>query len=183
MSSCDVMQAALLDEALPRPDALEAHLASCAACRAVAAAHRSALRLSGQAPVLPSRRPLPEVRRRAGVVVGLTIAFAGAVGWWQLEKPPAPRPVFVEQLALPQPEPEGVQVVADDDAPPEQALVALAALQLDAEATLRRDARLDALDLRFFGALPVWTAPTRTRPLRPLGKLASPIVLTQEDSP
>jgi hypothetical protein len=177
------MQAALLDEALPRPAALEAHLASCAECRAVAAAHRSALRLSGEAPVLPARRPLAEVRRRAGVVVGLTIAFAGAVGWWQLEKTPAPRPALVEQVAAPRPEPEGVQVVADDDEVPEQALVALAALQLDAEVTVHRDARIDALDVRFFGALPVWTAPTRTRPLRPLGKLASPIVLTQEDSP
>ncbi|MFZ5444255.1 MAG: hypothetical protein ACOZQL_29935 [Myxococcota bacterium] len=180
MNRCDVVQAAILDEALPRPSELEAHLESCAECRAVAAAHRSALRLSGARPSLGARRPLPEVRRRAGAVVGLAIAFVGAVGWWWLEATaPAPRPV---ELATTPVEREGVQHVVAEAPAPEAGLFALAALQLDVELTLRRDPRRDPLASKIFGALPEWTEPTRTRPLRALGKFASPLVVTQEDS-
>ena len=39
MSQCVQMEQALLDEALPRPDGFEAHLAECASCRALRGAH------------------------------------------------------------------------------------------------------------------------------------------------
>ena len=175
MSACEAVQNALLDEGLPRPDGLEAHVASCQACRALASAHRSALRLRGATLTQPRRRPIVEVQRRAGIVAGLVLALGGGVGWYQLEfggPRPAPAPLKLE-LALP----------ALDASPPDGDLFALAELQASVSADLRRDPREDEAAVRAFGALPRWTAPTRTQPIRSLGRAASPVVFTSEDSP
>lgn len=66
--SCQDIAAALVDERLPRPPGLQAHLERCAACRALAGLHASASSL--RLPDPPAPAPLPreailgEVRRR-----------------------------------------------------------------------------------------------------------------------
>jgi hypothetical protein len=173
------MEQALLDETLARPDGFEAHVASCDACRALGAAHREALRLRGVALGRSRRRPLAEVQRRAGIVAGLVLALGGGLGWYQLEFGGRPAPAVVEngpvrlELALP--------VLAPEEH--EGELFALAQLQATVTADLTRDPRDDEAATRAFGALPRWTAPRRTHPLRSLGRAASPVVFTSEDSP
>lgn len=179
MTPCEHVQPALLDEVAPRPEGLEAHLASCAACQAVAAAHRSALRLRGVELARARHRPLAQVQRRAGLVAGLVLAVGGGLGWYQLEfgalapvveEPAAP---LVTELALP--------ALAVEPSAGE--LLALAQLQASISADLARDPREEAAAVLVFGALPRWTAPRRTQPMRSLGRAASPVVFTSEDSP
>lgn len=178
MSTCEQMEQAVLDETLARPDGFEAHVASCDACRALGAAHREALRLRGVALGRSRRRPLAEVQRRAGIVAGLVLALGGGLGWYQLEFG-GPAPAVVEngpvrlELAMP--------VLAPEEH--EGELLALAQLQATVTADLSRDPRDDEAATRAFGALPRWTAPRRTHPLRSLGRAASPVVFTSEDSP
>lgn len=176
------LEQALLDETLPRPEGFEAHLDSCAECRALAAAHRDALRLRGAALAPGRRRPLGEVQRRAGMVGGLVLALVGGLGWLQLEfgvAPPAP--ARAPELVQAAPSPEWpVQQVEEQQG---NELFALALLQASVSADLRRDPREDDALVRAFGALPSWTAPTRTHPVRSLGRVASPVVFTSEDSP
>lgn len=176
MSSCVQMEEAVLDESLPRPEGFEAHLAGCAACRALSVAHRGALRLKGTALARTRRRPLGEVQRRAGIVAGLVLALGGGVGWYQVQ--------FGSHAAEPPSSPEDVEmartVIVES---PEQELLALAQLQATVSAQLTRDPRQDEAAVRAFGSLPRWTAPTKTRPLRSLGRAASPVVFTSEDAP
>ncbi len=171
---------ALLDEALPRPEGFEAHLAQCAQCRALAASHREALRLRGASLTPSRRRPLAEVQRRAGIVGGLVLALVGGLGWLQLELG-TPAPAHVPELADTVPLPEWPVQQVEDQSGGE--LYALAVLQASVAAEVRRDPREDEVAVRAFGALPRWTAPTKTQPLRSLGSVASPVVFTSEDSP
>ena len=209
MSQCEDLQPALIDEAFPRPAGLEAHLASCDECRALAAAHRGALRLRGATLTLPRRRPLPEVQRRASIVAALVLTLGGGVGWYQLEfgaRAPAAAtkqergfvvspefPIALEaglpaSVALEAGLPASVALEAGLPAsipaeePPGE-LFALAELQGSISLQLRRDPRDDEAAVRAFGALPRWTAPKRTHPIRSLGRAASPVVFTSEDSP
>jgi predicted anti-sigma-YlaC factor YlaD len=66
--SCHDVAAALVDESLPRPPDLKAHLERCAECRTLAGLHASASRLSLAEPSasapLPPEAILGEVRRR-----------------------------------------------------------------------------------------------------------------------
>jgi len=66
--SCHDVAAALVDESLPRPPDLKAHLEHCAECRTLAALHASASRLSLAEPsavaLLSPETILGEVRRR-----------------------------------------------------------------------------------------------------------------------
>lgn len=179
--NCELAEAALLDEALPRPDGLEAHLASCPHCQAVGRAHRSALRLRGQSLSRTHRRPLAEVRRRAGVVFGLLLAVGGGVGWYELERAEVPAVAVAPTPVAPLEQP-AMQVVAEEAAPHPE-LLALAALAAQVATDTAREPRDDALLKKVFGALPRWTAPRRTHPLRSLGGAASPVVYTSEDSP
>ena len=55
---CSQLEQALLDEGLPRPEGLEAHVATCERCSALAHAHRDALRLRGAQPAQVRRRPI-----------------------------------------------------------------------------------------------------------------------------
>jgi hypothetical protein len=182
MSSCVQMEQAVLDETLPRPEGLEAHLEGCASCRALGAAHRGALRLKGTALARSRRRPLGEVRRRAGIVAGLVLALGGGVGWYQVQfgalasekQAPAPPPSAPEDV-------EVAKAVFVED--PQAELLALAQLQATVSAQLTRDPRQDEAAVRAFGSLPRWTAPKKTRPMRSLGRAASPVVFTSEDAP
>lgn len=179
MSTCEQMEQAVLDETLARPDGFEVHIASCDGCRALDAAHRDALRLRGVTPGRTRRRPLAEVRRRAGIVAGLVLALGGGVGLFQLEFGSRPAPAVVEaqpvrlELAMP--------VLVQN--PPEGDFFALALLQASITVELSRDPRDDEAATRAFGALPRWTSPRRTHPMRSLGRAASPVVYTSEDSP
>ena len=177
MSSCDQFEAALLDEAAPRPPGFEPHLAACPTCPALAAAHREALRLRGATLSRPRARPLAEVQRRAGIVGGLMLALGGGMGLVALEFD-APAPAE-QQAALPR------ELAAPMLGLEEQGgeLFALAQLQASVSAELARDPRDDAAAVRAFGALPRWTLPARTEPMRSLGRAASPLFFTSEDSP
>lgn len=79
--SCQDFAAALVDERLPRPAGLQAHLAQCAACRALAGLHASASSLRLPDPPVPAPIPreaiLGEVRRRQHR--RRTVAGAGAI--------------------------------------------------------------------------------------------------------
>lgn len=175
--NCELTQTALLDEALPRPEGFEAHVASCADCRALAASHREALRLRGASLSLSRRRPLAEVRRRAGIVAGLTLALGGGLGLVALELGDRSPATAKEQLVSLQPELPAMVIE------PEGELFALAQLQAFVAADVARDPREDFAAVRAFGELPRWTAPRRTQPMRSLGRAASPLVFTSEDSP
>jgi len=173
MNECDVMQGAVVDESMPRPAGLETHVAGCAACQAFVSAHRSALRLSGLSSVPARARPLEKVKRRFGIVAGLSLAVVGAVGWFQLEfgeRAPAPAVALVHELP--------VQVIRE-----EGDLTSLARLQQGVDDSMHRDVRHDELDDRIFGALAAWTAPRRTAPMRSLGLTNSTVLFTMEDSP
>lgn len=183
MTTCEVMQAAVVDELLPRPEGLEAHVASCEVCGAVARAHRAALRLKGSSlPAVP-RRSMREAQRRAGIVFGLCLVLGGSVAWWQLASAPHPDPLpaVAGRGEVPL-ELRGQEIVNEEPAA-EAELLALAALNATVLADVAREPREDATLTRVFGSLPRWTAPTRTQPLRSLGKAASPVVFTSEDSP
>ena len=177
MSSCVQMERAVLDESGPRPEGFEAHLAGCANCRALRVAHRGALRLKGTALTRTRRRPMGEVQRRAGIVVGLVLALGGGVGWYQVQ--------FGARAAPKQaPAPEDVELAKTVFVEsPERELLALAELQATVSSQLNRDPREDEAALRAFGSLSRWTAPTRTQPMRSLGRAASPVVFTSEDVP
>lgn len=185
MSLCDTTRAALVDEAVPRTDAMNTHLASCPDCQAFARAHRAALQLQGTALTRARRRPLAEVQRRAGIVAGLLLAVFGGVGLWALEVT-RPQPARVVEAPLPalDPREDAPQEIADalPDAPPAE-LLALAELDATVRSNLSRDPREDAAAVKAFGALPEWLAPRRTQPVRSLGRAASPIVYTSEDMP
>jgi hypothetical protein len=83
--SCQDFAAALVDEQLPRPPGLQAHLEHCADCRALARFHSSARRLRLAEPPLPTALT-PEAirgevrrrqyRRRWGAGAGATCAAA-----------------------------------------------------------------------------------------------------------
>lgn len=176
MKPCELMQAALLDESLPRPENFEAHLASCAQCVEMASAHRAALRLRGETLSLRRARSVPEVRRRAGIVVGLMLALGGGVGLLALQM--EDRPVVTRTTDRLEQELPVLAVEAD-----QADFFALAQLQASVDADVRRDPREDPAAERAFGALPRWTAPTRTQPMRSLGRSASPVIFTSEDSP
>jgi hypothetical protein len=176
--NCELTKHALLDEAVPRPEGFDAHVASCETCGALAAAHGAALRLRGSTLSLSRRRPLAEVKRRAGIVGGLVLALGGLVGLLALEFS-EPQPARVS-VTLPGPE---LQPMVIAEPWPDGDLFALALLQVSVMADARREPREDATAVRVFGALPRWTAPTRTQPLRSLGSAASPVVYTSEDSP
>jgi hypothetical protein len=187
--NCESVQAAVLDESVARSESVDAHLATCAACSAVASAHRQALQLRGTAPLMTARRSPGEVRKRAGVAFGLVLALGGGVGLLALERSSEPeRRVAVRAepeeravLSAPVGEGSGPQVVRDGNVDAEW--VALVMLQHSAERVVLAEYREEAATRRAFGALPAWVAPRKSSPVRSLGRAASPVVFTQEDVP
>jgi hypothetical protein len=143
--TCERFTDAILDESSPRPEGLDEHLAGCAACRALVAAHRAASALprpdvASPPPVL-EREILARVRRRratrlsgAGVAVAALAAIVLSFG-------PTRGP---------------------DRAAPRQDLFALAD---DVAALTRRDPLGGDPALRGLGAVSDWLAPPQGRSL------------------
>ncbi|MBL8911518.1 MAG: hypothetical protein JNM17_12560 [Archangium sp.] len=189
MTTCEHVQAALLDESVARDESIEAHLAGCAQCAVVASAHRSALQLKGSVPLMTSRRSIPEARKRAGAVFGLLLAVAGGAGWYWLETQPKPsrvvevplRPQQLVEAEGPSPSIEQPQVIQDGS--PDAEWLALMALQHSANRIVVAEYREEEVTRRVFGVLPKWVAPKKSSPMRALGSAASPVVFTQEDVP
>jgi predicted anti-sigma-YlaC factor YlaD len=86
--SCQDFAAALVDEHLPRPPGLEAHLEGCAACRSLARLHSSAASLRLPEPPAPAAIPREAIlgvvrrrqhRRRMVASAGATAAVAALV--------------------------------------------------------------------------------------------------------
>lgn len=86
--SCQDFVAALVDEHLPRPPGLEAHLEQCAACRSLARLHTSAASLRLPEPPAPAAIPREAIlgvvrrrqhRRRMVASAGATAAVAALV--------------------------------------------------------------------------------------------------------
>jgi anti-sigma factor RsiW len=86
--SCQDFAAALVDERLPRPPGLEAHLEGCAACRSLARLHTSAASLRLPEPPAPAAIPREAIlgvvrrrqhRRRVVASVSATAAVAALV--------------------------------------------------------------------------------------------------------
>jgi hypothetical protein len=181
--NCELTEQALIDESLPRPEGFEAHVASCPTCGALATAHRQALQLRGATLSRAHRRPLAEVRRRAGIVGGLMLAIGGGLGLVALEFSDEPAPAREVPGVIADVRPEQERMMVAPEQPEGGELFALAALQAFVAADTARDPRDDATAERVFGQLPRWTAPRRTQPIRSLGRAASPVVFTSEDSP
>ena len=82
-ADCRLVSAALLDDAGPRPEGVGDHLASCAACRGIAVAHRAALRRreppAGRDHPVEARAVLRLVRRRRLARAGGAVAAAAAL--------------------------------------------------------------------------------------------------------
>lgn len=183
--SCETFEAFIIDEALAKPSGFDAHLASCSSCRALKASHLDALQLGRGTPRLGRRLPLERVQRRAGIVFGLTLALLGGGGLYALRASSAPAragdaPVIVTS---PAPSLEGETPVASvaAEAEGEREWAALIALNESVALESSRNPRVDDAAYRVFGQLPLWVAPTTTRPIRSLGRAASPIVYTSED--
>lgn len=186
--TCAHAQAALLDESVVRDEALQLHLSTCAECASLAAAHRAALRLRGEAPVMTARRPVAEARKRAGAVFGVLLAVGGGLGWFWLETQPRPSRVVAVPLPPPKvvegpPAPNLEQRQVVQDGAPDAEWAALMMLQRSADRMVVAQYREEEVTRRVFGALPQWVAPRKSSPMRSLGRAASPVVFTQEDVP
>src|SRR5688572_22865105 len=99
-TNCELTEQALIDESLPRPEGFDAHVASCESCRALASAHREALRLRGATLTVPRRRPLAAVRRRASIVGAMVLAVGGGLGLVALELTEEPQAVREEVVSV-----------------------------------------------------------------------------------
>lgn len=171
------VRVALLDESVPRPADLEAHLAGCAECRDFASAHRSLLRLEGT-PGLPlRRRSIEQTQRRLAITAGLLLSVGGGVGLLALH---GGHHEAARDWEAVETHPLAIENEADDRP---ASFEALSALTARAHEVIEHDPRDDAAMLRTFGALALWTAPTRTRPMRTLGNAAPPFTFTSEDTP
>ncbi|MEW5740250.1 MAG: hypothetical protein AB1938_15060 [Myxococcota bacterium] len=186
--SCGAFEAFLLDETLPKPDGHDAHVAGCASCRALKAAHLSALSVANHVPRRATRVPVKEARRRLSIIAALMLVVGGTSGlvWLRLSPDAAPAEDSRAWAMAPSVEAPSVEVspvlvagaLEPDDAAAWAGLVDLRdALARD----LSSDWRDDEVLSRSFGALPEWVAPTKTYPLRRLGAAASHLIYTSED--
>lgn len=102
-SRCERFTDAILADASPRPAGLDEHLATCAACRALAAAHRAASALPRldvvSPPAVLEREVLARVRRRratrlagAGAAAAAIVAIVLSSGASRAPEASAPRP-------------------------------------------------------------------------------------------
>ncbi|MBN1204526.1 MAG: hypothetical protein JXB05_06345 [Myxococcaceae bacterium] len=165
--SCDDVAAAIVDEGLPRPAELQAHLEQCPRCRELARLHAAAskLRLSAPPPLAPVSQQaiLGEVRRRhhrrrAAAGAALVSAVAAAV-----------------LLVMP---PEETTVPARDT-PPEQVVEApsLELLLEEVEGYAQRDLTFEDETYAPFGALALWVRPSTPSALseRPFRTALAPL--------
>lgn len=187
--TCEHFEAFIIDETLRKPDGFDEHVAGCAGCRTLKAGHLRALALDGRSPRLAMRLPMARLTRRAGIVFGLALAVTGSAGLYALDRDEVSAPVRPNELAraderVPLPLEGSLPVVQPSSPTPEEADAswnALIALRDSVALDSSRNPRVDDAAYRAFGSLPQWVAPTTTRPIRSLGRAASPIVYTSED--
>lgn len=166
MTTCDDLQAHLVDETQRPPPNWEAHFASCPDCQVFRRAHTAALQLRG-ASVLPARRVnRSAIARRAGILGAFALVVTGAVGlvWVPL----ATRATQPTELVV-------VEQPVDDDA----SWAEMLALQAKTDAALNSDPVTVDASYQPFGDLPEWLAPRQVRPLEAVGTALSPIAFMQ----
>lgn len=167
--SCQDFAAALVDERLPRPPGFQAHLAQCAACRALAGLHASASSLRLPDPPVPASIPreaiLGEVRRRQHRRrrVASVSATAAVVALVLLVSPRMRTPVSVDtgpvaagplEGSLRAGEPMGEAPVGQGSEAP-----SLAALFDEVHGYTRTNPSIEDETYAPFGALAAWVRP------------------------
>lgn len=179
---CDAVAAVIVDEGLPRPAELQAHLEQCPRCRELARLHASAsaLRLPGPAPLAPVPRQsiLGEVRRRQyrrrAVAGAAVIGAVAALVLFVMPRRVTPVPVThvpPERVASRSVEPEPV-------APePVDMLPSLALLLEEVEGYTQRDLTFDDETYAPFGTLALWVRPPEPIALndRPFRRALAPL--------
>lgn len=153
--TCNEFAAALLDDAVERPSGFQRHLATCAACRELEAAHRAALPLKHLELESPQPVTLAEVRsasrrRRMTVATAGALAAAAVIALAVL-----PREVPSEVT-----EPEEMAEVAE-----ELPVQSVPSLITEVSTYAQRDPTVRDPTYRAFGGLSVWLAPPRSRAL------------------
>lgn len=153
--TCNELAAALLDDAVERPSGFQRHLATCAACQELEAAHRAALPLKHLELDAPRPVTLAEIRsasrrRRMTVATAGALAAAAVIALAVL-----PREVPSEVT-----EPEEMTEVAE-----ELTLQSVPSLITEVSTYARRDPTVRDPTYRAFGGLSVWLAPPRSRAL------------------
>ena len=196
MNACDAYAEALLDERLPRPPGLEAHLSGCAKCRALGAGHAAAKALTGVLP--PDARRVP--RRAVVTRLALVAAVGVALGAGALVARPS-RPLEVARPTRNDargsaPTREGVEVAVN--APGEGSLSrvaepSLAALRVTSDGwqelaelaafTARATRTNPSADSLYAGRAPVasYLSMARQDPMAGLGFAVSRLVATSEE--
>ncbi len=95
---CDAIAAHVLDDLAERPPGAEAHLETCAECRALLASHRAALQLAGEAVAAAVPVTMATVRARArrratlGAAAAAAAAAASVLLVLGIPGPDGPRP-------------------------------------------------------------------------------------------
>lgn len=167
--SCQDFAEALVDERLPRPPGLQAHLEQCAACRALAGLHASAASLRLPDPPAPAPIPreaiLGEVRRRQHRrrVVASASATAAVVALVLLVSLRVRTPVTVETEPVVGGPVEGSLRAGEPvaEAPVGQGIevVSLAVLFDEVYGYTRTNPSVEDEAYEPFGALAVWVRP------------------------
>lgn len=211
MTTCDTVQAAVLDGQASGPD-VAAHLAGCAECRALSEGVQGAAQLQG---VTPRARP---VARRAVLARASALGLVAVVltGWGVATKGGPSTPLGLSggtagpsegaaglrggtasahpasdvegtAASLTPSEVEGTALApsaaapSDDDARIAAEWRSLVALRDVVALDGHRDLRVDDVAYRSFGSLPAWVAPATPRPMESLGLGSSPLSLTTEE--
>jgi len=140
--TCEAVAAAIIDDRAERPPGAEAHLETCATCRALLASHRAALLLAGAAVPMPAPVTMPEVRARARRRMALGAAAAAATA------------SIIVVLGIPRPDGRRPSPGAD-----------LFALAEEVRAYERRDLAHQDPALQAFEPVARWFAPPPRHPL------------------
>lgn len=169
MTTCNDLQAHLVDETQRPPLEWETHFASCLDCQAFRRAHFAALQLRGASARSARRVNRSAIARRAGILGAFALVVTGAVGlvWVPLATQATQ---LTEPLAVEQP----VQLI-DDDA----SWAELLALQAKNDAALKTNPVTTDASYQPFGELPDWLAPRPVHPLEAVGTALSPIAFMQ----
>jgi hypothetical protein len=96
--SCHAYEDAILDESLPPPADLDAHVAGCASCRALLEGHRSALALKGVTLPPRARASRPAVLVRLATVVSVLVVAVTTVTMQCRSEPSMPTDVSLDAL-------------------------------------------------------------------------------------
>lgn len=176
---CDDVQQCLLDEALPRPEGLDAHVLGCDQCQPFSKSLSLARTLRGEQPIATRRVPVAKARRRLQIIAAFGLIATGLVVEARLARDSYVRNQRAPEVAL---SPENHSIPINDEREVDEAAGWQALARLEREAFEAKDPRVDPTFDRF-GALASWVAPTRTYPIRSLhlGKADTRIIHTSED--